>query len=120
MYTLEDYEAAKTNVQRLEDAFDRYTGNNPDKYQAELKSARGMVRLIEADLKGVGILPKTDTERLHDALNKAYPNAESKQIVTYNGKKYQCRYFPLEKSRSRKRVTEWKREWIVLEGKGNE
>lgn len=115
MYTLEGYERAKAKVRRLEEVFDRYTGNNPDKYQSDLKSARAMVGVIESVLKSQGILSKTDGERLNDELNEAFPDAKSKQVVKYKGKQYQRLYFPLEKSRSREIVTEWGKKWIALE-----
>jgi hypothetical protein len=36
MYTLEDYEKAKAEARKWTDAFDRYSGNNLDKYQSDI------------------------------------------------------------------------------------
>ena len=111
MYTLEEYEKAKSDLKKLTDLFDRYSGNNPDKYQADIKTARSKLRTIEAFLKKAGTLSSTDHERLERELDKAFPDAKSKQIVEFEGKRYQRRFFPLEKSRSRKTVTEWGKGW---------
>lgn len=114
MYTLEGYEKAKADLKELTDLFYRYSGNNPDKYQADIKMARSKLRIIEAYLKKVDTLPLKDQERLELELDKAFPGARSKQIVEFEGKRYQRRFFPLEKSRSRKTVTEWGKGWTEV------
>jgi|CXWL01.1.fsa_nt_gi hypothetical protein len=116
MYTLEGYEKAKAGLKELTDLFDRYSGNNPDKYQADIKMAWSKLRIIEAYLKEAGILPLNDQERLELKLDKAFPGAMSKQIVEFDGKRYQRRFFPLEKSRSRKTVREWGKSWVEVRG----
>lgn len=114
MYTVDDYEKAKAALKKLNDRFDRYDGNNPNKYQADLKMARSRLRTIEAYLKEVGIIAITDKERIEKVLNKAFPNAKSKEVVEFEGKCYQLRFFPLEMSRSRKTVTEWGKSWVEV------
>lgn len=114
MYTLEGYEKAKADLKELTDLFDRYSGNNPDKYQADIKMARSKLRIIEAYLKEAGTLSSTNQERLERELDKAFPDASSKQIVEFKGKRYQRRFFPLEKSRSRKTVREWGKSWVEV------
>jgi hypothetical protein len=51
MYTLDDYEKAKSELKRWSRAGDNYSGNNPDKYQADIKAASRRVRDIEVYLK---------------------------------------------------------------------
>jgi hypothetical protein len=114
MYTLEDYEKAKAALKNWIDRFDRYSGNNPDKYQADIRTARNKMRAIEEHLKRVGTLPLTDQESLEIKLDKVFQKASSKQIVEFEGKRYQRKFFPLEKSRSRKTVIEWGKSWIEV------
>lgn len=112
MYTLDDYEKAKAEARKWTDAFDRYSGNNPDKYQSDIKIARAKLRAIEQDLKSRGLLVMNDKEKLEAELDKQFPEAKSKQIVEYKGKSYQRKYFPLEKSGSGKKVIDWGKTWI--------
>jgi hypothetical protein len=73
------------------------------------------VREIEQYLKDGGIFELTEMERLEKELDRAFPNAQSKEVIEYNGKKYRRRFWPLEKSRSRKTVTEWGKSWEPVE-----
>lgn len=114
MYTLDDLEAARAALKSWQDQFDRYSGNNPDKYQADIKAARRQVRAIEDALKANGTIPLTEKEQLEKELDDAFPNARSKQIVSLNGRRFQRRFWPMEKSRSGKTVTEWGRGWTEL------
>jgi len=115
MHTLEDYEKAQAEVRRWTDAFDRYSGNNPDKCQSEIKHARTKLREIEEDLKSSGLLVMNEKEELEAELDKRFPNAKSKEVVEFKGKNYQRKYFPLEKSRSGKNVTEWGKAWVEIQ-----
>jgi len=110
-YTLEGLENARAELKRLEDAWDNYSGNNPDKYQSQIKSARTMVRVIESTLKANGTLPLTEQEQFEGELDAAFPNAQSKEIVEHNGKRYQRWFLPAEKSNSGKTVKAWDRGW---------
>jgi hypothetical protein len=71
----------------------------------------GSPREIERYLKDLGVLELTDKEKLEKELDRAFPDAQSKEVVEYNGKKYMRRFFPIEKSRSRKTVKEWGKSW---------
>ncbi|ESY22457.1 MULTISPECIES: hypothetical protein [unclassified Mesorhizobium] len=113
-YTLDDLEKAKAELSGWSKRFDDYTGNNPDKYQADIRSAREKVREVESALKDDGTLPKSDHERVESSLDHLFPNARSKEIVEYEGQKYQRRFAPLEWSRSRKSVTVWHKSWVKL------
>lgn len=107
MYTLNDLENALEALRAWEDKFERYSGNNPNKYQSDIKAARRKVRMIQDSLKGAGVLPLTKDQQLEETLDNAFPDARSKQIVEYNGRRFQRRFWPLEKSRSGKTVTAW-------------
>jgi len=115
LYTLEDLDVAREALKSWQDKFDRYSGNNPDKYQADIKSASRTVRQIENSLKALGQIPLSEHEELERDLNAAFPNAESNQIVEFRGRKYQRKFWPIERSRSRKTVTEWGRGWTEVD-----
>jgi len=117
MHTLEDLDKVRAELRDWEDRFDRYSGNNPDKYKSDIRLARQKVRLIETALKDSGVLPLSDQEKLEKELDGKFPNARSKEIVVHNERRYQRRFFPLEKSRSGKTVTEWGCEWIDITGR---
>jgi hypothetical protein len=63
----------------------------------------------------VGLLERSYKEKLERELNRIFPNAQSKEIVEHNGKKYRRRYWPLEKNRSGKTVKEWDKSWVMVE-----
>ncbi|MER9232909.1 hypothetical protein NKI56_12515 [Mesorhizobium sp. M0622] len=114
-YTLADLEQAEAELAAWNRRFDDYSGNNPDKYQADIKSARARVREIEFALKADGAIPKSEHETLETMLDRIFPNARSKEIVEYEGQKYQRRFTPLERSRSRKSVTSWDKSWVKIQ-----
>lgn len=62
MYTLEDLQAARADLERWQGRWENYSGNNPDKYRADIKLARAKVELIEADLKVRGLLPQKPSQ----------------------------------------------------------
>ncbi len=111
VYSLQDCENAKAELRAVQTHWENYSGNNPDKYRGDLKAARSKLRAIESNLKERGELPLTEHERLERELNRAFPKARNKDIVEYRGKKYRLRYYPVERSRSRKSVTEWGKSW---------
>jgi len=110
-YTLEDLEEARAELKRASYRADNHRGNNPDFGQSDIRAARLKVDLIMGELKATGVLPITDQERLEAELDKRGPNAKSREMVEHNGKRYQRRFAPAEKSRSRKTVTLWARWW---------
>lgn len=117
MYTKEDLERARAELKDWQDRFNRYSGNNPEKYQSDIRTARRKVREIEEALKASGELPLSEQEKFAAMLDKAFPNARSREVVEYEGRKYQRRFYPLEKSRSGKTVTEWGKGWIDITDK---
>ena len=115
-FTLEDLEKARVELRFWEEKFANARGNNPNKFRSQIKDAGRNVRRIKEALKAAGIIEKTDKEKITAELDTLYPNAKTKKIVTYEGERYQIRYFPLDKSRSGKTVHEWGHEWRLLEG----
>jgi len=115
VYTADDLEKAREALRAWEDRFDRYTGNNLDKYQSDIKAARREVRMIEGALKADGAISLSEKEQLEKELDAAFPEATSKQIVEHGGRRFQRRFWPVEKSRSGKTVTEWGRGWTEVQ-----
>jgi hypothetical protein len=83
-------------------------------YRLVSKIAHVKLREIEQYLKSSGLLVMNDNEKLEAELDDQFPKATRKQIVEYKGKSYQRIFSPLEKSRSRKTVTEWGKTWIEI------
>jgi len=114
MYSLDDLEKAKVELQKWDDSFANDSSNNPNKHESQRKSARAKVRLITEALKTSGLIKLSTKEQTEKELDAAFPNARSNEIVDLNGVKYQRKFFPLEKSRSRKSVTVWGKTWEKL------
>ena len=110
-YTIEDLENARAELRRWDDAFADTSSNNPNKYRSQIRAAASEVRRIEAALKDAGVIPLTEHEKLERELDVAFPQAQSKEVVEYRGKKYQRWFSPAEKSNSGKTVHEWKKGW---------
>jgi hypothetical protein len=116
MYTINDLKKANAELDEMEKqwvAAGLADGSNP--LDGEAKLVAGKVREIEEDLKRRGIIPYTDHELAEESLDAAFPNAQSKEVVTYNGKKYQRRFYPIEKSKTGKTVRKWGKEWVLLD-----
>lgn len=114
MHTLDDLENAKQDLNNVNQKISNYSGGNPNKYESDRKLAASKFRQITRELKERGVLEKTDQEIIEDKLDSLFPNAQSNSIHELNSKKYKRKYTPMEKSRSRKTVTEWKGYWIEL------
>ncbi len=112
--TLEDLEAAKAELARCEARWENYSGNNPQKHQTLLADARQRVRQITQALKASGDLLRSPHEELEAALDALHPNAQSRDIVEYQGDRYQRRFAPTRLSLSRKTVQDWERSWVKL------
>lgn len=110
-YTIRDLEEARSELKRASDRAANHRGNNPDFGQADIRAARRKVEFITDELKAAGVLLLTDQEKLQAELDKRFPNARSREIVEHNGKRYQRRFAPAEKSRSGKTVMHWDRWW---------
>ena len=114
MYTLDDYSAANAELAQLQQKQDNYSGNNPEKFRADIESMKVRLHLIETELKESGVLERTHAEIRDAKLDRAFPNAQSKQVVEWNGKKYIRRFRPVGKSISGKSVKEWSSFWEEL------
>lgn len=114
MYTLDDHAAAMATLAELQRKWDNYSGSNPEKFRADIESANAKLHLIETELKALGVLERTPTEVRDVELNNAFPNARSKQVVEWNGKKYIRRFQPVGKSLSGKSVKAWHKFWEAL------
>lgn len=108
---LDEYEAAKARLAAIQQAWENYSGNNPDKHRSELREAREAFAVVEADLKRRGILPLTELERLHAELDRTFPNAKSREVVTFEGVQYRRRFYPATRSNSGKTVRSWDKTW---------
>ncbi|KZX80366.1 hypothetical protein A3715_37730, partial [Oleiphilus sp. HI0009] len=104
MYKIQDLEKAKAELDLWEQKFANHRSNNPNKYEAQIKSARATVRMITESLKESGEIELTEHEKLERQLDQTFPNAKSNEVVEYNNTRYQRKFFPLERSRSRKSV----------------
>ncbi len=109
-YTTEDLEKAKQDLERANEI--GMSGNNPNAGRARQQAARARLKTVEQTLKQSGKVEKTPEEKLTEELDQLYPNAKSKTVIEYQGKKFQIRYFPLESSRTGKTVFEWGHQWV--------
>jgi hypothetical protein len=110
-YTLDDLNKAKEELRVASDRADNSNRNNPNFGQADIRAAQTKVEIISYQLKAAGLLPKTAKEIFEEGIDAKFPNAKSKEIVEYNGKRYRLRFAPARMSRSRKSVAEWSRWW---------
>ena len=107
-YTLEDL--------KLEQEWDSGFGpNNPGAELRKIKNHNRRLREIESDLKSRGLLEYTEKEKITSELDKLFPNSKSKRIVEHDGKRYQMRYYPLDRSKTGKTVFEWGHKWELLD-----
>ena len=114
MYTLDDLERAKEELRQWDDRFANDSSNNPNKYESQRRAAREKVRVITDSLKASGTIALTDKEKLERELDSKFPSSQSNDVVEHDGIKYRRKFFPLERSRSRKSVTVWGKTWEKL------
>ena len=115
MYTLEDLEKAHEELDSWNDRWANYSGNNPNKYRNQISDAGGKVSRIKDHLKRVGVIEKSKKELFDEKLDKKFPDARSREVVEYYGKRYQLIFTPLSKSRSGKTVKRWGKDWVKLD-----
>lgn len=56
----------------------------------------------------------SEEKEIARALDELYPKVKSKTVVEYEGKKYQIRYFPMEKTADGAKVKEWGHRWVPV------
>ena len=114
-YTLADLHAAQEHLAELEErGIGSERHSNPDSGRGALNRARFEVDTIRSELKSSGTLPETEVEKLWEELDRLFPNAQSKEVVEHNGRRYQRRFTASQKSRSGKSVTRWFARWEEL------
>lgn len=72
---------------RLHEKWENYSGNNPNRFRAGIETAKATLARIEGALKNTGVLPRTTQEERDAALDRAYPNALTLQIVQWEGQR---------------------------------
>lgn len=83
--------------------------NNPNAGRAETHYAQEDVGRIRHYLE-------FQKDEISKNLDKLYPRSKSRTIATYEGKKYQIRYFPLQTSSTGKTVYEFGHKWEEVSG----
>lgn len=111
---LDQYEDAKAKLAAIQTRWANYDGNNPEKFRSALREAREQLAAVELELKKGGHIEMTEAERLPAALDKAFPNARSKEIVTFEGTRFQRRFYPATRSNSGKSVRTWDKGWEIV------
>lgn len=112
--TLEDLADAKAVLARVEDRDAGYMRGNPNKYHSSLNAARRSVYELTRALKAQGDLALSEHEQLCAKIDQVAPNADSGQIVEFDGAEYKRRFIPLLKSRSGKTVELWDKTWETV------
>ncbi|WP_137917189.1 hypothetical protein [Hydrogenophaga sp. 2FB] len=112
--TIEDLEVARTKLKEVLERWDNYDGNNPDKYKAAIADAKVLVHDLETKLKAAGVLELTEEEKLFKVLDRQFPNAGSRDVVEYDGRKFQRRFTPVATSVSGKTVRAWRPYWVEV------
>lgn len=102
MHTLESHAVAKAALEAAERRWENYDGNNPNKHRAAVQSCRAELGAIEAELKARGILPRTEKEERDARITAAFPSADSREVVEFEGKRYRKRFTPRATSLSGK------------------
>jgi hypothetical protein len=113
-FSVADLDAARAELQRIEQRWENYSGNNPNKFVSDLNAARSKVAAVTRTLKAQGDLPLTPHEELCTQLDQIAPDARQNEIVEYEGDRYRRVFSPAKKSLSGKTVTEWDRTWTKL------
>jgi hypothetical protein len=109
---VKDLEAARVDLASLQERWDNYSGNNPDKYKTKIRLATEKVHSIIDRLKSAGLIPLTPAEEIFKVLDEQFPKARSKEVVSYNGGFFQRKFTPGGKSLSGKTVTSWVASWV--------
>jgi hypothetical protein len=105
---LADVSAATAARDAASEAWDRYSGNNPNPPALKrFKDAGDALRRAVEAAKLAGAMPRTETELLHAALDAAFPKARSNEVVEHEGQRYQRKFSPTgDKARP------WDRFWV--------
>ncbi|MFW3175368.1 hypothetical protein EX530_11925 [Xanthomonas phaseoli] len=110
-FTIDDHKQALQALALLEARWEKYDGNNANKYRADIEAAKAKVAEITESLKSFGLLPRSPEEERNALLDSAFPDARSKEIVSFQGKRFMKRFTPAAKSLSGKTVYAWNSFW---------
>ena len=110
-YTIQDLESARSALADWRHSQCEEKANNPNKYEGNIRFYQDEVERIERALKVSGLIPMSDHEKLESELDRLFPRARSREIVEFEDQKYQRRFFPARRSRSRKTVVKWHKWW---------
>jgi hypothetical protein len=58
--------------------------------------------------------PTPEEEKITRVLDELSPKAKSRTIIEYQGKQYQIKYFPVEKTDDGEKVKEWGHRWVLV------
>lgn len=112
--TLDDHAKAVEALASLSAKQDNYSGNNPNKFRADIEAARARLAAIELSLKRGGVLQRSPAEERDAELDLAFPNAQSKEVVTWQERQFIKRFTPTGKSLSGKTTLGWTSHWEEL------
>ena len=110
---MQDLDEARAALETLLAQQAAYSGNNLNKFAQPLARAREQVTLVEQALKAAGLLPLSPEEALAARLDAAFPKARPKDIVTFEGARYQRFVTALERAPSGQ-VIRWDRGWTLV------
>jgi len=108
-FTLEDLEKLEQEHNGIKDE----DSKNPWKGSGTLRYLNDQIKTVREHLERSGELPMEDWRSVQYKIDKEYPNAKSNDIVQFDGKNYQLKFFP-NMSRSWKTILSWDKEWIPL------
>jgi hypothetical protein len=110
-YSVADLEGTERELADLLEKESRYSGNNPNNYVPSIRLLMRRRDTIAELLKGRGEVPENEEEAVNRRLVEAFPNAQSKQVVTFESARHRKRFRPPETSRSGRAVTQWEHWW---------
>lgn len=116
-YTLKDLEDAQKECKRWNDAWANDSSNNPNSCHGERKRASIARHRIYTALVKQGDIELTPEQQFQKDLDDKHPNAETRKIITFEGNRYQKKYWPVITSRSGETVDVWGSAWVKLEEK---
>ncbi|CAM3835687.1 hypothetical protein VRRI112168_02325 [Vreelandella rituensis] len=79
----------------------------------KVEQAESALSSVITYLRANGTMPKTRHEMLEDTLDLLYPEAASREIVTYEGERYQRRFRPLKRGKGGG-VVKWEKSWSLV------
>lgn len=94
---------------------DNYSGNNPNKFRADIERAGAHLVTVRLALKESGILQRSPAEVRDAELDLAFPDAKSNEVVSWQGKRFVKRYTATGRSLSGKTVLGWATHWEEVE-----